>query len=325
MPDRYKQGMDLKRLRTFVTVAEQGTVSKAALHLHVAQPALSRQIGDLEQELGLKLFDRIGRRLVLTAEGEQLLGSCRSLLGHVSSLTDQAQGLRGGNIGLLKVAASPVQIESVLSTFLPQYALRYPDVQVKLIEAVAGDALAMVERGEIHLSISMLDAVEADQRRLGFCPVPPVELVAACHPSFRLEHGSMTDIGQIASYPLLLLDSGFVGRKTFDAVCRLARLKPNILVESRAPYTLLALAEAGLGIAIVPSAIRTHRYRLHIVRIAYKRKAIKDARAVVWDKRRVLPRYAKDFCQLLAAHVRESSSIKQPSPRLRRPRGTQMV
>jgi DNA-binding transcriptional LysR family regulator len=158
MPDRYKQGMDLKRLRTFVTVAEQGTVSKAALHLHVAQPALSRQIGDLEQELGLKLFDRIGRRLVLTAEGEQLLGSCRSLLGHVSSLTDQAQGLRGGNIGLLKVAASPVQIESVLSTFLPQYALRYPDVQVKLIEAVAGDALAMVERGEIHLSISMLDA-----------------------------------------------------------------------------------------------------------------------------------------------------------------------
>jgi DNA-binding transcriptional LysR family regulator len=135
----------------------------------------------------------------------------------------------------------------------------------------------------------------------------------------------MTDIGQIASYPLLLLDSGFVGRKTFDAVCRLARLKPNILVESRAPHTLLALAEAGLGIAIVPSAIRTHRYRLHIVRIAYKRKAIKDARAVVWDKRRVLPRYAKDFCQLLAAHVRESSSIKQPSPRLRRPSGTQMV
>jgi LysR family nitrogen assimilation transcriptional regulator len=310
MPNRYKQRMDLRHLRTFVTVVEQGTVSKAALRLHVAQPALSRQIGDLEQELGLKLFDRIGRRLVLTAEGEQLLGSCRSLLGHVSSLTEQAQLLRGGNTGLLKVAASPVQIESVLSTFLPQYILRYPDVQVKLIEAVASDALAMVERGEIHLSISMLDAVEADQRGLEFCPLPPVELVAACRPSFRLEHGSMTDIGQVASYPLLLLDSGFVGRKTFDAVCRLAKLKPNILVESRAPHTLLALAEAGLGVAIVPSVIRTHRYRLHIVRIGYKRKPIKDGRAVVWDKRRVLPRYAKDFCQLLAAHVREPGSIK---------------
>src|SRR3712207_6619098 len=68
--------MDLRRARTFVTVAELGTVSKAALRLRIAQPALSRQISDLEQELGLKLFDRLGRRLVLTGEGEQLLGAC---------------------------------------------------------------------------------------------------------------------------------------------------------------------------------------------------------------------------------------------------------
>jgi hypothetical protein len=60
--------MDLRRLRTFVTIAEQGTVSGAALRLHISQPGLSRQIGELQQELGLKLFDRVGRRLVLTAE-----------------------------------------------------------------------------------------------------------------------------------------------------------------------------------------------------------------------------------------------------------------
>src|SRR5882757_9925691 len=66
--------MDLRHLRTFVTVAELGTVSKAALYLHIAQPALSRQISDLERELGLTLFDRVGRRLFLTGVGEQLLG-----------------------------------------------------------------------------------------------------------------------------------------------------------------------------------------------------------------------------------------------------------
>jgi len=70
--------MDLRHLRTFVAVAEFGTVSKAALHLHTAQPALSRQISDLEQELGLTLFDRVGRRLFLTGAGEQLLGSCEA-------------------------------------------------------------------------------------------------------------------------------------------------------------------------------------------------------------------------------------------------------
>jgi len=70
--------MDLRHLRTFVSVAEQGTVSKAALTLRVAQPALSRQIADLEVELGFKLFDRIRRRLVLTGEGERLLADCRN-------------------------------------------------------------------------------------------------------------------------------------------------------------------------------------------------------------------------------------------------------
>lgn len=66
--------MDLRHARTFVTVAELGTVSKAALRLRIAQPALSRQIIQLEHDLGLQLFDRVGRRLLLTGEGEQLLG-----------------------------------------------------------------------------------------------------------------------------------------------------------------------------------------------------------------------------------------------------------
>src|SRR5262245_34717683 len=86
--------MDLRRIRTFVTVAELGTVSKAAVRLRVAQPALSRQISELEQELGLKLFDRVGRRLVLTGEGEQLLGDCRGLLGYASAVGERAQLLR---------------------------------------------------------------------------------------------------------------------------------------------------------------------------------------------------------------------------------------
>ena len=73
--------MDLRLLRTFVTIAEQGTVSNAATRLRITQPALSRRMQDLQRELGLRLFDRVGRRLVLTSAGEQLLGECRSLLG----------------------------------------------------------------------------------------------------------------------------------------------------------------------------------------------------------------------------------------------------
>jgi DNA-binding transcriptional LysR family regulator len=123
--------MDLRRLRTFVTVAEQGSVSKAALRLHISQPGLSRQIQELQQELGLRLFNRVGRRLVLTTEGEQLLGSCRNLLSQANSLSEQAELLKRGDAGSLRVGASPIQIETVLSRFLPRYAERYPKVLVR--------------------------------------------------------------------------------------------------------------------------------------------------------------------------------------------------
>jgi DNA-binding transcriptional LysR family regulator len=313
--------MDFRHLRTFVAVAELGTVSKAALHLRTAQPALSRQIGDLEQELGLTLFDRVGRRLFLTGAGEQLLGSCRSLLGSVSALGEQAQLLRHGDTGVLKVAASPVQIENVFSTFLHQYAKRYPGVQVKLTEAVGTETLALLERGEIHLGVSLLQSIQADDRHFGIYPVPPVELVAACHPSFPLQSGGTIDIGRVAAHPLLLLESRFVVRKTFDTACRLARLKPNILFESGVPHNLLAFAEAGLGVAVIPSVVQTHRYALRLARITHERKLLREPLAVVWDKRRELPRYVQDFCETLAAHMRELSAVtRQPVPKLDGPK-----
>src|SRR5688572_24475969 len=103
--------MDLRHLRTFVTVAEQGTVSKASLRLRVAQPALSRQISALEASLGVALFDRVRRRLVLTGQGEQLLADCRNILGAIESLGERARLLQRGDAGVLKVGATPQTID----------------------------------------------------------------------------------------------------------------------------------------------------------------------------------------------------------------------
>lgn len=321
-------------MRTFVTVAEEGSVSKASLCLHISQPGLSRQIQELEQELGLQLFDRVGRRLALTSEGEELLGSCRSLLRDVGSLSEQAQLLSRGDSGTLRLAASPVLFETVLSTFLPQYAERYPGVRVKLIEAAASETLALLERGQIQLGIAMIEAGAARDRHLGIHPMPPLEILAACPPSFRLERGSMIDISRIAAHPLLLPDSGLVRRKRFDAICDLAGIKPIIQIESRAPHTLLAFAEAGLGVAIISSAVRTHHYALRVVRVSFKRKPIQYPLAVVWNNRRALPRYAKEFCDSLAIHMRKLFRVahsavevgapkRQSSPRAARARRRQ--
>ncbi len=305
--------MELRHVRTFVTVAELGTVTKAALHLRIAQPALSRQISDLEQELGLKLFDRVGRRLLLSSAGEQLLRDCRGLLNYARALGERAQLLRRGDTGVLKVAASPHIIEGVFPAFLQRYAQRYPNVQVKLIDIVGPDMLAMLERGEIHLAQSLVRAIQPEDQHFASHPLQPIDMLAACHPGLKLGKGGTIEIARLAPYPLLQISSEFVIRRMFDAACRLAGFNPNIMLESRAPHALLALAEAGHGVAIIPSALRTHHYRLRILRVTYRGKPLRELLTMLSDKRRPLPPYATAFCEMLAEHVREVFPITRPS------------
>src|ERR1700704_3013141 len=140
--------MDIRRLKTFVAIAELGTVSKAAVQLRIGQPALSRQISDLQQELGLRLFNRVGRRLVLSAEGEQMLVDCRRVLTDLDNARERAEVLPGGHMGVLKLLAPPHTIESVLCGFLPRYARTFPQIHVELTEALGPEQRALLERGE---------------------------------------------------------------------------------------------------------------------------------------------------------------------------------
>ena len=135
--------------------------------------------------------------------------------------------------------------------------------------------------------------------------LPSDDVLAACRPSLQLGRGGMIDIVSLAAHPLLLLDSGYSVRRLFNAACRVADVEPNILLESRAPHTLLALAEAGQGMAIIPSVLRTDRYRLKIARVTHRRKPLRDRYVIQWDKRRPMPSYAQNFCAALAAYMRE--------------------
>lgn len=182
--------MDLRHIRTFVTVADLGTVSKAAGVLHVAQPALSRQIANLEDEFGVRLFDRVGRRLLLTSEGEQLLNDCRGLLNYARAVGEQAQVLRRGEVGVLRVSSSPHLIEGIFPDFLRHYAARYPGVQVRLVDAAGPQLFAMLERGEIHLAQSAVRAIAPDEQRFASYPLAPMEMLAEhVRKGFPLSHG----------------------------------------------------------------------------------------------------------------------------------------
>src|SRR4029078_8039947 len=122
--------MNLRQLQTLITVADAGGFASAAGRLHLSQPAASRQIQALEAEFGVLLFDRIGRRLQLTAAGDDMVRRGRRLLQEADSLRDRADALKGGLTGTLRVGASPQNIETVLAPLGPRLPREHPRIDV---------------------------------------------------------------------------------------------------------------------------------------------------------------------------------------------------
>ena len=145
--------MDLRHLRYFVNVAETASVSKAALRVHISQPALSRQIHDLEIELGLRLFDRVGRRIRLTPEGEDLLELSRDVLARAEAIRERARELTAGAVGRLRVGATSQTFQSVMAGFLAEYRRSRPSIEVTLTEAGGVRLLDLVANGDLDLAV----------------------------------------------------------------------------------------------------------------------------------------------------------------------------
>lgn len=312
------RGMDLKRLRGFVTVAESGSVSAAAARLRLTQPALSRQIRDLQDELGLRLFEPLGRGLRLTGEGEEFLPQAQDLLGHAGALVERAHALARGDAGVLRVGATGHALESIFPGFLRRYAQDRPGVHVVPVESGANEHTGLLERGEIHVAIGVRPA---DTGRFATLALPPGDVLVAHPRSLPLattDDGDV-DVRALASTPLLLPNRTFGTRRVFDAACRLARVEPLIRFEGSAVRAMLALAEAGHGAAVIPSTARTAGSRLRIARVTYRGEPVAFDFAVLWDRLRPLPRYAEGFPAAFAAYVREVWPIARPTGRTRSP------
>src|ERR1041385_2256279 len=142
--------MNFRHLRTFVATADNGGVARGAARLNLTQSAASCQILALEAELDVRLFDRIGRRVHLTLEGEDLLARSRRLLSDAASLGERARALKGGQTGTLRVGATPHVIETLLSKFLIQYRRKHPGVDIQLGEDGGASLPGHLERNEVQ-------------------------------------------------------------------------------------------------------------------------------------------------------------------------------
>jgi LysR family transcriptional regulator, cyn operon transcriptional activator len=289
----------LHQLRTFVTVVESGGIHRAVGRLHLSQPAASRQINALETALAVRLFDRIGRRLKLTAEGEGLLRLSRRLLGEVETFNERANALKKGETGILRLAATPMVIENTLSNFLGRHRRRYPGIEIQLVEEGGVAMRQRLERGDVHLAVMAVDDDRFSMRLL--YPVRGIAVVADDH---RFSRRRTIEIAELANEPLLLLHNEFASRDWFETACRVARIRPRVLLESGAPHTAVALAGAGYGIAVVPSTVVIPAGHVRGIPLQQRGVAVGRWLRVAWQPERFLSAYAERFIDELWRHCR---------------------
>lgn len=291
--------MNLRHLRAFAAIADLGGFARAAPALHLSQPALSRQIHALEAQLGIPLFDRIGRGVRLTSEGEDLLRRSRHLLAEVEALGERARALKAGASGILRIGATPQVIENLLAKFVAGHKRRHPGIEIQLVEEGGHHMAERLARGDVHVA-----CMPAGDSRFHTRLLVPIHLLAVLPRGHRLAGRTVLEIAELANERLLVLRREFGSRAWFDAACQVARIHPAVLLESGVPHTLVALAATDYGIAILPSNASLPRTGIGAVPLIYRGASIGRWQAIAWDPQRFLPSYATKFIQELVASAR---------------------
>ena len=293
--------MNLRFLRTFVAIADNAGFARAAARLNLTQSAASRQIQALEDELGLRLFVRIGRGVRLTREGEDLLVRSRQLLFDAEALGQRASALKTGEVGVLRVGATPQVIESLLADFLLRYRKRHGGVEVHLVEDGGSRLPGRLERGDIDVAL-----MPAGEDRFSSRLLYPMHVLAVVAQGHRLGRRPVLDVTELADEPLLRLNSTFASHGWFDSACQVAHIRPRVLFESVAPQTLIALARTGHGVAVVPSPVRIPRTGVRAAVVVHRGVSIGRWTVAAWDSQRFLPPYAVQFVEELFGHCRRN-------------------
>lgn len=246
--------MELRQLRQFVVLAEEGSFSIAAQRLHMSQPPLSVAIRKLEEEIGLPLFIRGSRGVRLTAAGDATLSMARRCLDAASQIKSSAQHAEAGDTGQLRIGFSGSVTVRLLPRLVQAFGQRYPAVQLDLSEGTNLELLTRVASGELDVGFVRLPTSRPSELR--FKKVEEDRLCLAMPKGHALSRKPVIMLAMLEGLPFIDYVPSPVGglHAAVNVVLQRAGVAPRITQMAVQVQTVLGLVASGLGVALVPTA-----------------------------------------------------------------------
>jgi DNA-binding transcriptional LysR family regulator len=292
--------MELRQIRYFRAVAQEGHFRLAAERLGIAQPAISQQIRRLERELGVLLFQRTSRSVKLTAAGEMLLPSADRIVAEVDHALDELAGLRGSVRGPLRLGVlHTLGIEAFdLPSLLAEFTSQYPAAHVSIREDATESLIDLLLRGEINLAFVLLASASRPPAGVTVKPFlvrDMVVLAAASHPLARRERVALTDLRRER---FIVFRLGALTRQLLLDEARELGFEPEIAFEVADMHMLRAVAAKQLGIAVVPRwCFKVQEPPLQIIELDPPRQTV--TMALAWADRLPRPPAVTAFLRLV--------------------------
>lgn len=296
---------DLRHVKAFLTAARTGNFTRAAAELHISQSAFTVQIRQLEDALGVTLFDRSKRRVALTSAAHEVLIPLERLLidaEAIVSRTRQIVGLRRGSVSL---AVLPLVAARVVPGAMQKFRRQHPEIPVQMRDVPAERLIDAVKKEEVDFGIGTCTRVD---RELRATPLMVDSLCAFVSRAHLLARREAVTLKELVIHPLILIGQGTSIREVLDEALRREKLTLAMVYETNYASTAIGMVRAGLGIAILPESAAHSEDAREISTVPITRPSLSRKIDIIQRKDRSLSPAAEQMLAVLREHAAALSS-----------------
>jgi LysR family hydrogen peroxide-inducible transcriptional activator len=257
--------MEVHQLRYVCAIADTGNFSRAAERCQVAQPSLSQQVLKLEEELGVKLFDRLGRSIRLTEAGRAFIPRARVILEQMEAARSSAADKNADLRGSVAVGVIPTVAPYLMPSYTADFAKRYPDAKIRIVEETTSVLVEGLRDLSIDVAILALPLRHKDLELFPIRTEPLFAVLRRDHPRASAKSLALKDL---RGESFVMLRDGHCFRDLSINTCARARITPHIAFESGQFSSLLGMVAAGIGVSLIPEMAIDHNAGCRYVRLS---------------------------------------------------------